>query len=65
MGIWVNFVLPYIITAICTGLAFYIFLVKYEDFTEEKTAKFAIISGIFWPLFFLTLIIKRIIIYLK
>lgn len=56
--------LIYIICAICTGIAYFIHMSKYDSYTEDAEIQGAVICGIFWPIFYIVLILKKIIFWL-
>lgn len=58
-------IILYIFISVGTGFGYYAYMNEYDDFTEDAMIQGAVICGIFWPIFYLTLIIRKILINLR
>lgn len=55
----------YLFIAICTGIVYYQYMLKYNNYTEEAMLQGSTICGMFWPVFFMTLLIYKLIFELR
>jgi len=55
----------YLFIAICTGIAYYQYMLNYDNYTEEAILQGSTICGMFWPVFFMVLIIYNLLVKLR
>ena len=58
-------IVVYLFIAICTGIAYYGYMLVYDNYTEEAMLQGSTICGIFWPIFFMVLIIYNLLVKLR
>ncbi len=58
-------ILLYIFISIGTGFGYYSYMDEYDDYTEDAMITGAVICGLFWPIFYLTRIVRKILIKLR
>lgn len=54
----------YLFVAICTGIAYYLYMLRYDNYTEEAMLQGSTTCGMFWPIFYAVLIIYKLLVKL-